>query len=123
MGEKQNAAALLRRAQHLGSLNRNAFSRDVAGYLEAHNLYAYILASCGQPDEAVKEAQKSHALDPVARASDLAKVYYAVRRFELAAAEAERELALEQDSPALHWLLFRYLRRTGQIPGERPAPA
>ena len=27
-------AALLRRAQHLGSLNRNAFSRDVAGYLE-----------------------------------------------------------------------------------------
>ena len=27
-------AALLRRAKHLGSLDRNAFSRDAAGYLE-----------------------------------------------------------------------------------------
>src|SRR5207245_6706638 len=28
------AAAVLRRSKHLGSLGRNAFSRDAAGYLE-----------------------------------------------------------------------------------------
>jgi TolB-like protein/DNA-binding winged helix-turn-helix (wHTH) protein len=93
--------------------SKQAVSRD-PNFAEAHNLYSYILASCGQPDEAVKEAQKSHALDPVARGSGLAKVYYDVRRFELAAAEAERALALDQDSPALHWLLFRVFAAQGK---------
>lgn len=66
-------------------------------YLTAHQWYSVYLAYLGRHTEAIAEAQRAYALDPLSLASsrDLAAAYYRARQYDQAIAQCQKMLDLD----------------------------
>lgn len=87
---------------------REALRLD-ANYPTAHHWYAYFLLTRGRADDAVREARRAEALDPLSIiiSRDVAEMLYYARRYGQSAAQCRR--TLEKDgSFALAWTLLAW---------------
>jgi tetratricopeptide (TPR) repeat protein len=86
------------------------------GYPTAHQWYAILLSERGQHADALRHSQRSVTLDPLSGVmhQTLALVHYYARRFEDAAAAAERALALNAGLALAQSLRARALLAQGQ---------
>jgi TolB-like protein/Tfp pilus assembly protein PilF len=81
-----------------------SFRRAIAAnpdYATGHHWYADFLAGRGRLEESVREMERAHALDPLSRiiGTELAWVYYLMRRNDEAEAQLRRTLALDPNYP------------------------
>lgn len=78
----------------------------------SHQWYAVFLLAAGQPDEAMREIQAAHRLDPLSLAinTDIGFHHYYNARYDEAAAQLQLVLAMKSDFLAAHlWLARTYL--------------
>jgi tetratricopeptide (TPR) repeat protein len=81
-----------------------SFRRAIAAnpdYATGHHWYADFLAGRGRLEESVREMERAHALDPLSRiiGTELAWIYYLMRRNDEAEAQLRRTLALDPNYP------------------------
>ncbi len=78
----------------------------------SHQWYAVYLLAAGQPDEAFREIQAAHRLDPLSLSinTDIGFHHYYSARYEEAAAQLQSVLAMNSDFLIAHlWLARTYL--------------
>jgi tetratricopeptide (TPR) repeat protein len=81
-----------------------SFRRAIAAdpnYATGHHWYADFLAGRGRLEESVREMERAHALDPLSRiiGTELAWVYYLMRRNDEVEAQLRRTLVLDPNYP------------------------
>ena len=83
-------------------------------YATAHHWYGESLAFMGRYDEGLAEIRRAQELDPLSLAisSDVAKVHYLGRQYDLAIEQAKKTLEIDSNyTMALVWLAFAYSAR------------
>lgn len=94
---------------------RSEFRRALelnAGDPVSHQWYAVFLLAAGQPEEAMREIQAAHRLDPLSLAinTDIGFHHYYNARYDEAAAQLQSVLAMKSDFLVAHlWLARTYL--------------
>lgn len=95
------------------------FQQSIAlnpNYPSAHFYYAHFLAAKGQPEEAVAEAKKALALDPVSLAAqtNVPIIYYRAGRYDAAVEEVRRVVEIDANYAHAHYVLGRaYVQKGG----------
>jgi len=75
------------------------------GSSDVHLWYAQYLSAMGKEDEAIREIEKAHSLDPVALLTEtmVGRVYMLAHRFDKGIEQFQKTLALYPDSAINHW--------------------
>lgn len=96
-----------------------AFRRAIEcnpGYASAHHGYSIYLRDVGRFDDAVAEAERARALDPISPIinANLGDTYFYARRYDKAIAQHRETLLLAPDFGATHLYLGAALERAGK---------
>ena len=85
------------------------------GYPAAHQWYALYLTAMGRTTEAIAEARRAQALDPLSLIinTDLGVVFYRARQYDTAIATYRKTLEIEPDFVTARWELGRALVQSG----------
>jgi serine/threonine-protein kinase len=88
------------------------------GYATAHHGYSIYLRDVGRFDDAIAEAKRARALDPISPIinANLGDTYFYARRYADAIAEHRRTLALAPDFGPTHLYMGSALERSGRYP-------
>lgn len=86
-------------------------------YATAHHGYSIYLRDVGRFDEAVAEAERARALDPISRIinANLGDTYFYARRYDKAVAQHRETLLLDPDFGPTHLYLGAALERAGKF--------
>ena len=85
------------------------------GYPAAHQWYGLYLTAMGRTTEAIAEARRAQALDPLSLIinTDLGLVFYRARQYDTAIATYRRTLEIEPEFVTARWELGRALVASG----------
>ena len=94
------------------------FKRGIAlnpSYSDAHQIYAYYLATMGRFDEALREMRQALELDPLSlvKITGLGEVHYMARRNDEAIAAFQKTLEMDPNFGFAHWALGRAYTQKG----------
>jgi len=86
-------------------------------YATAHHGYSIYLRDVGRFDEAVAEAERARALDPISKIinANLGDTYFYARRYDKAVAQHRETLLLDPDFGPTHLYLGAALERAGKF--------
>ncbi|HTM00958.1 MAG TPA: protein kinase [Candidatus Omnitrophota bacterium] len=87
------------------------------GYATAHHAYSIYLRDVDRPDDAIAEAVRARALDPISPIinANLGDTYFYARRYDQAIAQHRATLVMAPDFGPSHLYLGAALERTGRF--------